>query len=198
MIHPLNLAASYSFLKLKAQVDSDFSVGLIVYTQLIGSHYTIMNRLILRCFHKQCLRTPFRQPIPVVSSQFRAFSNKAPDTRESQKSHHPDTIGWRTAEYLNATILNAPRTFLMCMIASDIGSIGLCYGIIHYGNITVPADFAFAFLLSRPLKRIRLPVELTVAAAIAKVFPWLSSVKISALVRSVAPPGSESLKPRSE
>lgn len=42
-------------------------------------------------------------------------------------------------------------------------------------------EFALAFAASRPFRRIRLPLDLAAAAAVAKLFPVLSRVKLSEL-----------------
>ena len=46
------------------------------------------------------------------------------------------------------------------------------------------ADFAVAFAVSRPLRKVRLPVELAVAAGLTRVCPILATVKLSSITNA--------------
>lgn len=48
----------------------------------------------------------------------------------------------------------------------------------------MPADLAVAFILSRPLRRIRLPLELAVANVLARVTPALTRIHVMQIFRS--------------
>ena len=52
-------------------------------------------------------------------------------------------------------------------------------------RVVVPSDLAIAFVLSRPLRRVRLPLELAAAEVLARAFPALTRVHVMALFRAI-------------
>jgi hypothetical protein len=48
----------------------------------------------------------------------------------------------------------------------------------------VPADLAVAFILSRPLRRVRLPLELAVASVLARAAPALTRIHVMHIFRA--------------
>lgn len=91
---------------------------------------------------------------------------------------------------------------MVAMMLTDMGTIGLAYGSIVALGIDVPANLAAAYVLTRPLKRPRLPLELAAAKLLTMAWPWLSAVKIADMVQSflpaaarVQPPGPNDPEP---
>lgn len=52
-------------------------------------------------------------------------------------------------------------------------------------SVEVPSDLAIAFVLSRPLRRVRLPLELAAAEALSRAFPALTRVHVMAMFRAI-------------
>ena len=53
-------------------------------------------------------------------------------------------------------------------------------------NLVAP-ELAVAFAISRPLRRLRLPLELACAAPLAKAFPGLTELKVGSLAKRALP-----------
>uniref|UniRef100_M4B1S5 Uncharacterized protein n=1 Tax=Hyaloperonospora arabidopsidis (strain Emoy2) TaxID=559515 RepID=M4B1S5_HYAAE len=87
----------------------------------------------------------------------------------------------RVVAKLNDSIQKHPGETIAVLFASDIGSIGATYGVLSVAGIDVSPEFALAFAASRPFRRFRLPLDLVVAAGVAKIFPALSRVRLSDL-----------------
>ena len=82
---------------------------------------------------------------------------------------------------LNLAISNHPYESLISLIGLEIATIFGCYGAILASDLHFSPEFALAFALSRPLRRVRFPLEVAVAAALSKVLPSLCAIKISNL-----------------
>jgi hypothetical protein len=68
------------------------------------------------------------------------------------------------------------------------------YCVRHF-ELMVPTELALAYVLTRPLVKLRFPIELGVAALLAWAFPALTKVKVSALL-GLLPSASESAAAR--
>ncbi|KAH9097607.1 hypothetical protein Ae201684P_001083 [Aphanomyces euteiches] len=49
-------------------------------------------------------------------------------------------------------------------------------------SVTISPEFALAFAASRPLRRLRMPLDIAAAAFLSKYFPELTQVKVSSLI----------------
>jgi hypothetical protein len=78
-----------------------------------------------------------------------------------------------------------PKTNLGVLVGLELTTISITHTAIISSGIHVPAQFALAFALSRPFRRIRLPMELAGAAMLVKLFPDLSVVRPSTLIDSL-------------
>ncbi|KAE9133802.1 hypothetical protein PF005_g3265 [Phytophthora fragariae] len=87
----------------------------------------------------------------------------------------------RVVNQLNNSIKKHPGETLAVLFASDIGSIGAMYGVLSVTGVEFSPEFALAFAAGRPFRRFRLPLDLAVAAGVAKVFPVFSQVRLSDL-----------------
>jgi len=96
---------------------------------------------------------------------------------------------------MNDAIDRHPLETGVAYVLLDISSIVGVYALLHYGlHVDVPADFAIAFGISRLLRRVRTPVDVGVAALLARLYPALTQVQLTRVFarfsRSQAPPGS--------
>jgi len=62
-------------------------------------------------------------------------------------------------------------------------------------NVDVAAEFAMAFALARPFRRLRFPIEVGGAAFLIRLFPSLKRLEISNIAKGIVP---EKLKTRLE
>lgn len=85
------------------------------------------------------------------------------------------------ASRINGAFSAYPRDSIACVLATEIASIYGSYQLLRWLDVDVPADFAVAFALARPLRRFRLPVELAGAVALSKAFPILPKIQVSRL-----------------
>ena len=76
------------------------------------------------------------------------------------------------------------------MLTAEIASVMVCYGGIWAMGIPVSAEFALAFAVSRPIRKVRLPLEVLVAEGMARAAPILTKARISRLMAALSP-GSE-------
>ncbi|KUF97981.1 Ammonium Transporter (Amt) Family [Phytophthora nicotianae] len=120
----------------------------------------------------------------------RCVSTSAPESKEpkieaGQKPAVLDCV----VDKLNDSIKKHPGETIAVLFASDIGSIGAMYGVISLTGLEFSPEFALAFAASRPFRRFRLPLDLAVAAGVAKIFPVLSKVRLSDLTGALPNPG---------
>lgn len=97
---------------------------------------------------------------------------------------------------MNDAIERFPVETMVLYVASDISCIFFAYNLIDAIGYAGDADLALALALSRLLRRIRLPVDISVAALLAKAYPPLTHVNISRLFsRGAQPSGSDVAPP---
>ncbi|RLN75503.1 hypothetical protein BBJ28_00000554 [Nothophytophthora sp. Chile5] len=124
---------------------------------------------------------------PGNGAPIRPFATAAPE--EPPQEEGSKSVGFldRVVGKLNDSIKKYPGETIAVLFASDIGSIGTMYGVLsisgwsHLPGIEFSPEFALAFAASRPFRRFRLPLDLAVSAAVAKVFPVFSHVRLSDL-----------------
>ena len=98
----------------------------------------------------------------------------------------PTSFLERTAARLNASIADAPVITGACMVAMDMATIGSVYGMFWIGDVSASAELALAFVASRPLRRLRLPLEVVTAEALGRLVPALTHVKLSNALRALS------------
>eukprot|EP01134_Creolimax_fragrantissima_P000968 CFRG0968T1 len=112
------------------------------------------------------------------------------NTKSEGKNIH-DTVKLpsppRLVEKINNAFINYPQESLVWGICGEIVTIYSSYTLLKLSGVVVPTDFALAFVLSRPLRRVRLPLELLAARGLAKAMPTLAQVRISLLYRAAMP-----------
>lgn len=108
-------------------------------------------------------------PSPSPSSSSTTSSSTIPSTAPMPN--------WVTM--LNEAITTYPAETMAAFIAMDIGTIGAMYTLLDLSHISIPADFALAFGISRLLRRIRMPIDVSFAAILTKIFPSLAMVQPS-------------------
>mmetsp|Transcript_13876 Transcript_13876/g.15810 ORF Transcript_13876/g.15810 Transcript_13876/m.15810 type:complete len:278 (-) Transcript_13876:731-1564(-) len=92
-------------------------------------------------------------------------------------------IASRLVGVLNSAFTNHPHETCVSMLSMEILSIYGTHSLLVYSGIHVPVEFALAFAMSRPFRRLRLPLELAGAAALSHFFPSLRRIKVTALSR---------------
>ncbi|CAI5726767.1 unnamed protein product [Peronospora effusa] len=127
-------------------------------------------------------RTCRLQQIRLNGFVCRALGTSASDSKDQKLK---TTILDRVVDKLNDSIRNYPGETISVLFASDILSIGAMYGAISMVGIEFSPEFALAFAASRPFRRFRLPLDLVVAAGVAKAFPAFSRVRLSDLTRAL-------------
>lgn len=104
------------------------------------------------------------------------------DAQEPQPHVDPDPKFITT---INTAIARAPAETLIAYVGLDALSIFSIFTLLMQTHSSlgfdVPADFALAFALARLLRKVRLPVDIAVAAGISRIYPPLTRVRISTL-----------------
>ena len=80
------------------------------------------------------------------------------------------------------------------MIGLDIAMVFGCYQAIQFTGYTFSAEFALAFALSRPLRRVRFPVEVAVASVLSNAFPSLAAIELTKLSNAMPQSTKESMQ----
>eukprot|EP01051_Picozoa_sp_SAG22_P002729 SAG22_NODE_124_length_18884_cov_34.149367_14_plen_217_part_01 len=92
-------------------------------------------------------------------------------------------FGERLADGISAAIVNHPLPCVLYVLGCRYVVFGpVVYAVRTFAPAAVPAELALAYVLTRPLVKLRLPVELVVARVLAQAVPALGRVKVSALV----------------
>lgn len=123
----------------------------------------------------------FHQKMRLGGVVSHCVGTSAPDSREDHTPKPKTAILDRVVGKLNDSIKKHPGETIAVLFASDICSIGAMYGVISVTGLDFSPEFALAFAASRPFRRFRLPLDLAVAAGVAKVFPAFSRVRLSDL-----------------
>ncbi|OQR94374.1 transmembrane protein [Achlya hypogyna] len=86
---------------------------------------------------------------------------------------------------LNYSMANHPQVTMAFVISADMASIFGTYGLLQLSGVVISPEFALAFAASRPLRRLRMPFDLAMAALLSKMFPPLSRVRVSSMFPTV-------------
>ncbi|CAK9024693.1 Molybdate-anion transporter [Durusdinium trenchii] len=113
---------------------------------------------------------------------------RALGTSSGEKEEAAGTgVSYRVAERVNRSLQDYPASALGCILGMEILTIYGTHRMLVTTGVVVPAEFAVAFAMSRPFRRLRLPVELLGAAALCRVFPALRRVKLTGVVEKATP-----------
>jgi hypothetical protein len=104
------------------------------------------------------------------------------DSSSSSSSSSHVTIPPRWVTSLNKSLESYPVETAIAYVVLDASSVISIFALYTFAQISVPANFALAFGISRALRRFRLPVDIAVAAVLLKLYPPLSLVKPSRLL----------------
>jgi len=88
---------------------------------------------------------------------------------------------------MNQTFERFPQEAAISLLACEIASIFGTHQLILASGVTVPAALALGFAVSRPFRRIRLPIELMFAAGLRRVVPTLAELKMTSLISGQVP-----------
>eukprot|EP00754_Rhynchopus_humris_P036390 Rhum_TRINITY_DN18529_c0_g1::Rhum_TRINITY_DN18529_c0_g1_i1::g.167678::m.167678 len=90
------------------------------------------------------------------------------------------TWGRQAVQKINHVITTNPFTCIVYMTGLRTAIFGV--GSIVCGAAGVPAEFALAFAVTRPLKKLRLPLDIAAAMLLARGMPALKEIEMSRLV----------------
>jgi hypothetical protein len=82
---------------------------------------------------------------------------------------------------MNDAIERFPVETMVLYVASDISAIYFAYNLVDAAGYAGDADLALALAMSRVVRRVRLPLDVAVAALLARAYPPLAQVRISRL-----------------
>jgi len=112
--------------------------------------------------------------------QRRCFASSGDERKKTTKVD-------QAVDLINDRFERFPRETLVAMLCMEVVSIYSIHELMVAGGIAVPGEFALAFAMGRPLRRLRLPLELLGAAALGRAFPALKRVKITSAVSGAMP-----------
>ena len=88
---------------------------------------------------------------------------------------------------MNVAFERFPQESVVALLGCEILSIFGTHQAIVYSGVHVPTSLALGFALSRPFRRVRLPIELAFAAFLKRLVPPLADVKMSVLIGGQVP-----------
>lgn len=88
---------------------------------------------------------------------------------------------------MNDSFERFPQEAAISLLFCEITSIFGTHQLILASGVAIPSAFALGFAVSRPFRRIRLPIELAFAAGLRKAVPVLAEVKMSSLISGQVP-----------
>lgn len=99
---------------------------------------------------------------------------------------------------LNKTLEAYPLSSFTVHIGSSLATFGVAYQVLHALSFDAPA-LAVAGVVSKLTKRLRTPMDLSIAAAVAHSFPWANTLKLGPLLAAPmqAPASSAAAAPSS-
>ncbi|CAK4075051.1 unnamed protein product [Aphanomyces euteiches] len=89
--------------------------------------------------------------------------------------------------HFNAALKDHTAITFGVMITSDMTAVFGTYALLQAAGVTISPEFALAFAASRPLRRLRMPLDIAAAAFLSKYFPELTQVKVSSLMPALPP-----------
>ncbi|RHY30806.1 hypothetical protein DYB32_004014 [Aphanomyces invadans] len=136
--------------------------------------------------------------VPIFSSASRPVCSTfqpPPSSFSPQEDRNRSSLLQDAVDHFNAALKNHTTLTLGVMIASDMASVFGTYGLLQLSGVTISPEFALAFACSRPLRRLRMPLDVAAAACISKMFPELTKVKVSSLIPSRLPASGAAAAP---
>ena len=112
--------------------------------------------------------------------QFSHFSTTTNDNHKTNPSSKPPPLPF-IVQKLNHSIEHHPAECAASLVGLDIVLIFGCYQAIQLTGIQFSAEFALAFAVSRPLRKLRLPFEIAAAAGLSKLVPSLKHIELAKL-----------------
>lgn len=125
------------------------------------------------------------------------FSSSRPSSSsfaEKEEQRHPQRR--RTiAEQLNYALQTFPHQTFGLLFASDILSIYGFYELLNVTQVPISSEFALAFVVSRPLRKLRLPLDLAFTAGVAKLWPATTTIHLGSALQQLAQKTNPNLNP---
>lgn len=126
----------------------------------------------------------------VGSINLRRLSSELPKSPEKQQESVKATTATfmdRAVDMINDRITKHPREALAGILCMEIISIYGVHKMMVLSGVQIPAEYALAFAMGRPLRRLRFPVEIIGAGALSRLVPALKRVKITEAVSEAVP-----------
>jgi len=127
----------------------------------------------LRPLHAQLLPATYRLSIRGCKSM-----------HDDRQEREPGTVWQEAARELNVVLAAYPIPSFISYLGLNYSIFGVCFVALKIVSFDAPM-LAAAVLIARSVKRLRLPVDVAIAAALTRSWPLLAEVKLGALV---APP----------
>jgi len=108
-----------------------------------------------------------------------------------QGAETPEGIVGKAVQKLNRALASYPQESIVTLFGFDIGSVFLTYGLLQVSGLQFSPEFAIAFAASRPLRKVRLPLDVATSAALAKLCPALTHVELSILAKTFLPQANQ-------
>lgn len=89
------------------------------------------------------------------------------------------------AEQLNYALQTFPHETFGLLLVSDVLSIYGCYALLTHVQVPISSEFALAFVLSRVLRKFRLPLDLTCAATVMRLWPGAATIHLGQALEHV-------------
>ena len=118
------------------------------------------------------------QPNGALPGGPKSLSSAAHPAGGNRSEDDTNQFGAAFARRLNDSILRYPLETCGTMVVLELGLVYGSFMGIKLLGLDFPAEFAFAFALSRVIKRFRFPLEVFAAAGVKNLFPALSTVRI--------------------
>ncbi|GBG25908.1 Molybdate-anion transporter [Hondaea fermentalgiana] len=94
---------------------------------------------------------------------------------------------YRTVDMINDRITTYPREAIAGIMCMEILGIYGAHQLLVLSGVQVPAEYALAFAMGRPLRRLRFPLELAAAGLLCRIEPALQRVRVTDAIAKAVP-----------
>eukprot|EP01136_Pigoraptor_vietnamica_P041319 Opistho-1_new@14162 len=125
--------------------------------------------------------TPTGRPVAQADAYAGTKQPSLNSTGSQDNNADDDARDPAVVRLLNTAIRKHPAEAIVSLFSLEILSIYGTHAVLVASGVEFPTEFAVAFVIGRALRRVRLPLELAVAAALTRVFPSLRRIKLTDL-----------------
>ncbi|KAF0682823.1 Aste57867_25122 [Aphanomyces stellatus] len=144
----------------------------------------MFRRVLARAAAHNCHRVPtsLQHTKRIFSSASRPLFSSFQPPPSSFSPKPDDSLLQDAVDHFNAALKDHTAITFGVMVASDMTAVFSTYALLQLSGVVISPEFALAFAASRPLRRLRMPLDIAAAAFLAKYFPALTTVKISTMM----------------